>query len=61
MPVPRWTTLIGPVVIIAVGIVFLLNTTGVLNWSVWGEIGRLWPIAVILLGLSLLLQHLRRR
>ena len=61
MPVPRATTLLGPVVIIGIGVVLLLNTTGVLDWGIWGQIGRLWPVAVILLGASLLLQHLRRR
>jgi len=61
MSVHRATTFIGPLVIVGVGVVLLLNTTGVLAWDVWGQIGRLWPVAVILLGASLLLQHLRRR
>jgi hypothetical protein len=57
----RVTAFIGPLVIVAVGIVLLLNTTGVLSWGVWGTIGRLWPVVVILLGLSLLVRHIRRR
>jgi len=57
----RLSMLLGPLVIIAVGVVLLLNTTGVLAWSVWGQLGRLWPIVIILLGASLLLQHARRR
>jgi len=61
MSVHRAASLIGPLVVVVVGIVLLLNTTGVVEWDVWGQIGRLWPVAVILLGASLLLQHLRRR
>ena len=57
----RVSTLVGPLVIIAVGVVLLLNTTGTVPWSVWGQLGRLWPVAIILLGASLLLQHARRR
>jgi predicted membrane protein len=47
--VPRaW---LGPTVIIAVGVFFLLQTLGVLEVNLW-EI--LWPVALILVGLSLI-------
>jgi hypothetical protein len=50
-----------PAIIVAAGIVLLLNTTGVLSWSAWSELGRLWPVAVILFGLSILWNRFRDR
>jgi hypothetical protein len=50
-----------PLIIVAAGVVLLLNTTGVVSWSAWSELGRLWPIAVILFGLSLVWQRFRDR
>jgi hypothetical protein len=50
-----------PLVIVGAGVVLLLNTTGVLSWSAWSELGRLWPIAVILFGISLVWQRFRDR
>ena len=47
--VPRaWT---GPAVIIAVGVLFQLDTLGLVRVRVWDLV---WPIAIILLGLALL-------
>jgi hypothetical protein len=50
-----------PLIIVAVGVVLLLNTTGVLSWRAWSELGRLWPIAVILFGLTLVWHRFRDR
>jgi hypothetical protein len=41
-------------VIILIGIILLLNNFNILNWSVWINILRLWPILLISLGLSLI-------
>ena len=52
--VPRaW---VGPSVIIAVGVFFLLRTLDVIDVNFW----ELWPVAVILVGLSLLTSFGRR-
>ena len=52
--VPRaW---VGPSVIIAVGVFFLLRTLDVISVNFW----ELWPVAVILVGLSLLTSFGRR-
>jgi len=48
-------SLIGPVILIGLGIVFLLNNLGVLSWSVWEVIFRLWPVLLVAAGLDLLL------
>jgi hypothetical protein len=57
----RPSGVILPLLIVAAGVVLLLNTTGVLSWSAWSEVGRLWPIAVILFGLILVWQRFRDR
>jgi hypothetical protein len=41
--------------LIAVGSIFLLQNLGVLPWNLWGQIWRLWPLALVLIGLELLL------
>ncbi len=47
--------ILGPVLLIAIGAVLLLNTLGILEWSVWLSIIRLWPVLLIAAGLDLLL------
>jgi hypothetical protein len=51
-------SLIGPVILIGLGVVFLLNNMGVLAWSVWDVIFRLWPILLIAAGLEIILNRL---
>lgn len=41
------------VIFITLGVLFLLNNFGVLEWSMWGIIWRFWPVILILLGLDL--------
>ncbi len=47
--------LVGPVMLIGLGIVFLLNNLGILSWSVWAVLLRLWPILLVAAGLDLIL------
>jgi len=47
--------LVGPLILIALGAVLLLNNLGVLEWSVWEVILRLWPVILIATGLELIL------
>ncbi len=54
-PKPRRISFLGPVLLIAIGIILLLNTLGILDWSVWWTLLRLWPILLIAAGLDLLL------
>jgi len=61
MNMRRTGNVVGPLIIIAVGVVLLLNTIGVLQWSAWSEIGRYWPVLVIGLGLSIFWRQLRGR
>jgi hypothetical protein len=54
-PPRRRGSLVGPAILIGLGIIFLLNNFGWLSWSVWETILRLWPVLVIAGGLDLLI------
>ncbi len=51
----RRGSLVGPVILIGLGIIWLLNNLGILEWSVWEMIFRLWPALLIAAGLDLLI------
>ncbi|MBI4294745.1 MAG: hypothetical protein HY669_01095 [Chloroflexi bacterium] len=43
------------VILIMLGLVFLFNNLGLLPWSLWGTLWRLWPLILIIVGLNILL------
>ncbi len=47
--------LFWPALLIAAGIILLLNNTGQLDWTVWDLLFRLWPVLLIAWGLDLLI------
>jgi hypothetical protein len=47
--------LVGPIVLIGLGVVFLLNNLGLLEWSVWDVLLRTWPLILIAWGVDLLI------
>ncbi|MGA7732938.1 MAG: toast rack family protein [Chloroflexia bacterium] len=49
----------GPVILIAAGIVLLLNNLDILPWGIWGDLWRLWPLALIAVGLDLIIGRRR--
>ena len=48
------TPILGPVLLIAAGVVFLLNTLNFVPWSIWGQLWKLWPLILVAIGLDLL-------
>lgn len=50
--------LIGPLILIGLGVVFLLNNLGILDWSIWEILLRLWPVLLVAAGLDLILGRL---
>lgn len=48
----RGGSVVGAVLLILVGVLFLLNNFGVLSWDVWSILWRFWPIVFILWGLQ---------
>lgn len=45
----------GAIFLLFIGIIFLLNTTGVVHWEIWLHILKFWPVFLILGGLRLIL------
>jgi len=37
--------------IVVLGVVLLLNTYGILTWSVWYQVGKFWPVLLIICGI----------
>lgn len=54
---PHWPNFTGAIVLIVLGVIFLLGTTGVLN-SIW--IWNLWPLALVAIGVALIVARTRR-
>ncbi len=50
----RHIKLIGPTILIGLGIILLLNNLGYLDWSIW-DILSLWPVLLIAAGLEILI------
>jgi hypothetical protein len=51
----RYPSLVGPAILIGIGIILLLDNLGYLTWNIW-ELLRLWPLLLIMWGLEILLQ-----
>jgi hypothetical protein len=53
----RWRrgSLVGPLILIGLGVIFLLNNLGLVNWDVWQIMLRLWPLLLIAIGLDILI------
>jgi hypothetical protein len=48
---------VGPLILIFIGGVFLLENTGYLPPNFWVNLWRLWPVVLVLIGIELLLAH----
>lgn len=53
-PAHRRGGLVGPTILIGLGVIFLLNNLNLLNWGVWVALLRLWPVLLIAVGLDIL-------
>ena len=53
----KFGNLLFPLILIAAGVVFLLQNLGLLAGNVWDMLFRLWPLLIILLGLNDLLRN----
>ena len=45
--------LVGPILLIGLGLVFLLTNLGMLSTSIWGVLLRIWPVILIAIGVDL--------
>ena len=46
--------LVGPLVLVSVGLLLLLNNLDVAPWSIWATLWPFWPLLLVLLGLEAL-------
>jgi len=51
----RYPSLVGPIILIGFGVLVLLSNLGMLQWSVWDAILKLWPLLLVAAGLVLLI------
>ena len=49
--------MVGPLILIFLGAVFLLQNTGYLPPNFWLNLWKLWPLVLVLVGIELLLSH----
>lgn len=47
--------LVGPTILICLGLIILLGNLGVIGWSVWDVLFRIWPVLLIAIGLDLII------
>ena len=45
---------VGPIILIVLGVLLLLNTTGVVPWEAWESLWRFWPVLLILWGVGII-------
>lgn len=50
----RGPSIVGPTILIGVGVVLLFQNLGLLPPTMWSNLWRLWPLALVLVGLELL-------
>ncbi len=51
------TQFLKGLIIILIGVILLLNNLHILEWSVWPDILRLWPLLLVSLGISLIFRR----
>lgn len=51
----RHRSVVGPVILIGLGALFLAQNTGMVNGSIWLNIWRFWPVLLILAGVEMVL------
>ncbi|HKJ27396.1 MAG TPA: DUF5668 domain-containing protein, partial [Anaerolineales bacterium] len=50
----RRGSLVWPILLVGLGVVFLLNNLGIISWNVWSLLVRMWPVLLVAVGLDLL-------
>jgi hypothetical protein len=47
----------GAIILIILGAIFLLNNFGILPWSIWRDLWRIWPLFLIFWGFQLIFSN----
>ncbi len=51
----RRSEIAGPVFMIVLGSVFLMNSLGMIGWETWDVLWRLWPVILVAVGIEILI------
>jgi len=51
---PEYMRIFTALDLITIGIVLLLNTTGVIGWKIWVELLRFWPLFIVSAGIGII-------
>jgi len=54
---PRNHAPVWGIFLLFLGVVLLLQTLNVLQWSLWGTLWRFWPALLIILGVAIIMRH----
>lgn len=52
----RGPSLAWPLILISIGVLFLLSNAGYITGDLWGRLAQLWPVALVLIGVDLLVR-----
>jgi DUF4097 and DUF4098 domain-containing protein YvlB len=55
---PRPRSIFGPLVLITIGVLFLLRSTGLVSFQTFRSMSRFWPLLLIIWGVAKLVEHL---
>lgn len=47
--------LVGPLILVGLGAILLLENLGMLSWNIWEALWRIWPVILIAIGIDLLI------
>jgi hypothetical protein len=53
----RRNEIAGPVFMIGLGTLILLNSVGLIGWRIWDILWRLWPVLLVAIGLEILFRR----
>ena len=48
-------SVVWPLVLISLGLVFLLNNLEIISWDVWSVLWRMWPVLLVAIGVDLII------
>jgi DUF4097 and DUF4098 domain-containing protein YvlB len=54
---PRPRSIFGPLVLITIGVLFLLRSTGLVSFQTFRSMARYWPVLLIIWGVAKLVEH----
>ncbi len=52
----RSNNITAGLILILLGVIFFLNTLGLFSWNIWGQIWKLWPLILVILGIKKILE-----